>query len=106
MRYRNLAAFALCAAACVLFVFLAVPAASVPLASFSVKIDMDEGHGSGSHIGSGFVLTAAHVVDGRAPKVVTSAGNRQDAEILWINRQYDVALLRIHDFDGIAAMPR
>ncbi|WP_421696952.1 trypsin-like peptidase domain-containing protein [Ancylobacter sp.] len=105
MRYRNLAAFALCAVACVLFVLFALPAASVPLASFSVKIDMPEGHGSGAHIGNGFILTAAHVVDGRAPTVVTNTGARQDAEVLWLNREYDVALLRIHDHENIGAVP-
>lgn len=103
-RFRDFAAVALCAVVCSA-VLLVIPTKSASLASFSVKLETDEGHGSGSHIGNGFILTAAHVVDGRAPKVVTNSGQQQDAEILWVNRDYDVALLRIHDHEGIGAVP-
>lgn len=77
-----------------------------PLASFAVKIDFPAGHGSGTHIGNGYVLTAAHVVDGGAGiKVLTDTGAAKDAEVLWVNKDYDVALLRIDEFDDIRSVP-
>jgi S1-C subfamily serine protease len=60
-----------------------------------VKVMLKNGHGSGVHIGNGFVITAAHVAKGHA--VVTlknTIGDIQDAEVLWVNENYDVALLR------------
>lgn len=90
-------------AAVLCFTLFSTPAA-VP-ASFSVKIDVGEDHGSGTHIGNGYVITAAHVVDGRTPKVVTDTGATNDAEVLWSNKGYDVAMLRIKDFAGIESAP-
>lgn len=80
-------------------------AAPAPIASFAVKIDFPEGHGSGSHIGHGYILTAAHVVEGRVPKVLTDTGVEKDVAVLWINKDYDVALLRIADYDDVASIP-
>lgn len=54
----------------------------------------DGGHGSGVHIGSGLILTAAHVVDGvEHVRVKSSHGGTYPATVLWANAAYDVALL-------------
>jgi S1-C subfamily serine protease len=64
-------------------------------ASSVVKILVNGGHGSGVHVGGGYVLTAAHVVEGKTGlKLKTSFGDIQDVEVLWTNKARDVALLR------------
>jgi serine protease Do len=70
-----------------------------PTAGPAVKVVVDGGHGSGVVIAGGYVVTAAHVaVDaGRTHDVVTDAGGSFSATVLWMNKDYDVALLR---FDG------
>lgn len=61
----------------------------------TVKIVLEGGHGSGVHIGDRFVITAAHVV-GSADSVEIKAddGSTQRAAVLWVNKSYDIALLR------------
>jgi S1-C subfamily serine protease len=64
-------------------------------ASDVVKVMLEGGHGSGVHIGDGYILTAAHVVG--ANKEVTlksSMGDVQKGAVLWANTDYDVALVR------------
>jgi S1-C subfamily serine protease len=57
------------------------------------------GHGSGVHIGNGLVLTAWHVVDDENDiKAKDTKGVEHDTELMWSNKTYDVALLRIKDF--------
>ncbi|MEZ2132445.1 MULTISPECIES: S1C family serine protease [unclassified Sinorhizobium] len=64
-------------------------------AAAAVLIKLESGHGSGVHIGNGFVLTASHVADGsKAFKLQTVDGKTKDAEVLWTNKQYDISLLR------------
>ncbi|WP_164903167.1 S1 family peptidase [Rhizobium leguminosarum] len=59
-----------------------------------VMVNLADGHGSGVHIGNGLVVTAAHVADGTKPiKIKSSDGAEADAEVLWANKAYDVALL-------------
>ncbi len=61
----------------------------------TVKIEVDNGFGSGVYVGRGYVLTAAHVVAGQKTVLVKSqSGNTTSAEVLWSNAEYDVALLR------------
>lgn len=80
--------------------------AAAPVASFAVKIDMPEKHGSGVHVGGGYILTAAHVADGGAGmKVITDTGASKDVEVLWLNKDYDIALLRIADYADVAVAP-
>ncbi|MNL26855.1 Periplasmic pH-dependent serine endoprotease DegQ precursor [compost metagenome] len=70
---------------------------NTPLASYSVKVIKanDMGHGSGTHIGGGYILTAAHVVeDDKSMKIKTNNGLLRYAKVLWVNKDYDVALLR------------
>lgn len=105
MRYGTMA---IAVAASVVFGGLSYAAyrdmSAPPAASFSVKIDFADGHGSGAHIGSGYIVTAAHVVDGRDVKVVTDTGVTREAKVLWSNKDYDVALLRIDDFADVQSV--
>jgi S1-C subfamily serine protease len=68
-----------------------------PIMEASVVVtSSDGGKGSGVHIGGGFVITAAHVV-GRDPRVKLGyyKGGTQEAEVLWANADYDVALIYV-----------
>lgn len=68
--------------------------APAPLPSAIVKVLVGQGHGSGVHIGNGYVLTAAHVTQGKSVKLKLTDGTEVAAETLWENRAYDIALLR------------
>lgn len=84
--------------------FPSATAAVSPPAGYSVKIDVSGGHGSGVHIGGGYILTAAHVTEKGAAEVVFDNGQKRPAQLLWSNADYDVALLRI-DGQGLEAVP-
>lgn len=72
-------------------------------AGATVKVITEGGHGSGVHIGSGLILTAAHVAElSQKPKIKTDTGQEMDAEVLWMNAAYDVALLRFKEKAVIA----
>lgn len=59
------------------------------------KVILKDGHGSGVHIGQGYILTAAHVVgDSARVRLKTSLGDIQDGTVLWSNKQYDIAMVR------------
>ena len=59
-----------------------------------VKLILEAGHGSGVHIGKGYILTAAHVVaNAKTVKIKTDKGDTGEAEVLWINAARDVALI-------------
>lgn len=61
----------------------------------TVKIQVNNGHGSGVHIGDGFILTAAHVVgDEKEVQVKTKGGAFNKSDVLWVNKAHDIALLR------------
>ncbi len=60
----------------------------------AIKIIVADGLGSGVHIGSGNILTAAHVVgDAKTVKIKTFAGIEGDADVLWTNKEFDIALI-------------
>lgn len=84
--------------------FPSATAATQPMAGYSVKIDVAEGHGSGVHIGRGYILTAAHVADKGGAEVEFDNGQRRPAQLLWSNAAYDVALLLI-DEGGLEVAP-
>jgi len=66
-----------------------------------VKVSDKDGHGSGVNIGNGFVVTAGHVADGnKTVKLKTSDGRELDADVLWVNNTYDIALLRADGLGG------
>lgn len=61
----------------------------------TVKVILKNGHGSGVHIGNGFVVTAAHVAeDASTVELKTKDGKIRPADVLWVNKAYDIALLR------------
>lgn len=66
-----------------------------------VKIVMKNGHGSAVHVGSGYLISAAHVVVNGEYRVKLDDGTVRTASTLWINRDYDIALLKLDDFNGI-----
>lgn len=77
------------------------PSPAGPLDSHSVKISTEQAHGSATHIGGGFFVTAQHVVVGvDTVTVKTNTGREVTADVLWSNKAHDVALLRA-DIDGI-----
>jgi len=52
------------------------------------------GHGSGVHIGKGYILTAAHVVaESKTLKIKTDTGATGEADVLWFNKDHDIALI-------------
>lgn len=62
----------------------------------SVRIEVADDLGSGVAIGNGLVLTAAHVVTTQADvKVVLDTGASMNGHVLWVNTEYDLALVRI-----------
>jgi serine protease Do len=74
------------------------------LASSTVYVDLGIGHGSGVHIGNGMILTAWHVVDDEDKISVTDSNGKSHAtEVMWSNKPYDVALLRVNDFKTLKA---
>ena len=93
-------AIALCAA-------LALPACQVTqddMSSHTVKVLVAEGHGSAVHIGSGYFVSAAHVIEGKDAIVLKDDRNREaPAQVLWANSDYDVALLRSNAPDVASA---
>ena len=69
--------------------------AAQPTATAVVKLMDKDSHGSGVHIGDGYILTAAHVVGfSKTMTLKASDGRGQTATTLWVNRDYDVALMR------------
>jgi S1-C subfamily serine protease len=75
------------------------------LAGASVKVMLNGGHGSGTHIGKRYILTAAHVVDSaKEVQIKADDGSLRAAKVLWANRAYDIALLRI-DETGTGRVP-
>lgn len=78
-----------------------IEAATPASATVEVLIG-DQGHGSGVHLGNGYVLTAGHVAQSGAKLVVEDTqGTKRDAEVLWTNTTYDVALLRVQDWANL-----
>lgn len=53
------------------------------------------GVGSGVYIGNDIIITAAHNLTGADSfKIRTDVGDVQAGEILWLNREYDIAAIR------------
>lgn len=71
------------------------PTSSPATEAATVKIVMQNGHGSGVHIGDGFIVTAAHVIgQSKDAQVKSKDGVTRKADVLWVNTAYDIALLR------------
>ena len=60
-----------------------------------VKVELPNGHGSGVHIGHGYIVTAAHVVGKETKVKLRSEGGKPiEGTVLWSNAAYDVALIQ------------
>lgn len=59
-----------------------------------VKVVVEGGHGSGSHLGNGFILTAAHVASEGIVRIRTDQDEERQAEVLWSSKAYDISLLK------------
>lgn len=68
-----------------------------------VKLIVNGGHGSGVHIGEGYIVTAAHVVQGKLTAKLDDE-TVLETETLWVNEAYDIALLRIKDYSLVASV--
>jgi S1-C subfamily serine protease len=64
------------------------------LAGSTVKVMVGQGHGSAVHIGGGYLISAAHVTQGKAVRIKLDDQTEHDAEVLWENTAYDIALLK------------
>lgn len=74
-----------------------------PKAISTVLVSDDSGHGSGVHIGNGYILTAAHVVENRDEMTITdSLGKAVKGAVLWKNKDYDVALIHVDDHENLS----
>jgi S1-C subfamily serine protease len=96
---------ALCVTVSAIIAFLVVVQASKKrdaLALSTVKVLVGEGHGSGVHTGNRYIVTAAHVVGQAATvKVKTSRGGEVNADVLWVNKAHDIALLRAQSLPDV-----
>jgi serine protease Do len=91
------AALAIVVLALSVVLWIALPPSDPPKhkAGSVVKVINGPGHGSGTHIGNGYILTAAHVIrDSDDVEILTDTGRKTKASVLWVNKAYDVALLR------------
>lgn len=72
-------------------------------ASSTVKLTIPGGgHGSGTHIGNGYVITAGHVAEDHEYLVAkTDTGEEIKAVRLWTNTEYDVSLVRLEGYEDI-----
>lgn len=65
------------------------------MAESTLLLNLDSGHGSGVHIGNGYIVTAAHVAVGNITAVDTN-GREYKTELLFRNVNYDIALLKVN----------
>ena len=81
-------------------------AATPPAGEPTVKVVLENGHGSGVYIGNNLILTAAHVVDGAKDgkvKIKTEGGNILPGVVLWTSKERDIALIRVTGTFGLRA---
>ncbi|MGN6774792.1 S1 family peptidase [Rhizobium sp.] len=112
MRFYRYAAIVVLALAAVLIAGVKITAVATPTAATAsiakpitdeavVYVDTATGHGSGVHIGGGYILTAGHVAKDAVNLLIKTAdGKTRPAEVLCLNTDYDIALLRANP-DGL-----
>ena len=74
--------------------------------SATVKLSIKGGgHGSGTHIGGGYIITAGHVAEHEGDTLTArfENGKEHEAITLWSNSRYDIALVKIDDVDAPAS---
>lgn len=92
-RWHTVAVLALILSAGGAVIFPKLPIAAETPGS-AVKIEFASGHCSGTHIGNGLVITAAHCLTNDVLKEIKAdTGRVTPASVLWKNAVYDVALL-------------
>jgi S1-C subfamily serine protease len=82
--------------------------ATEPQAGSVVKILLPSGgHGSGVHIGDGYIITAQHVVEKlKEVKFQTDATEDQyTADVLWENYGFDIALIKTRSVNLLKTTP-
>jgi S1-C subfamily serine protease len=95
---------ALAALALLLGVGFAIKTAHPKSAISTVLVSDVSGHGSGVHIGHGYIVTAAHVVeDNPTVQITDSLGHKHTGTVLWSNKVYDIALVRIGDYSDVGS---
>jgi S1-C subfamily serine protease len=66
----------------------------IPGSTLKIIADTNS-HGSGTHIGSGYIITANHVLmDKKSISVKTDDGKVVTGTVLWTSPEYDIALVR------------
>lgn len=106
-------AYCFVAALVITFAIVALPqwarSRSTPLAAAGPVVIVSDsvgGHGSGVHIGNGYILTAAHVVEQYPVMNITDdRGDKRTGVVLWSNKDYDVALIQVDDVAHINSSP-
>lgn len=97
--YFNGIAFGLIAGAIFWVAATFVPSYAMPAPvtdAATVKLFVGQSIGSGVHIGDGYIITAAHVVDDAATvKIKARDGKSFSADVLWTNKPYDIALVQV-----------
>ena len=80
--------------------------AAVPASSHVKVLTAGGGHGSGTHIGEGYILSAGHVADdAKTLQILADNGSEYTADVLWSNREFDVALLRLQTDSSVGITP-
>jgi S1-C subfamily serine protease len=101
----RIGSIALCVTLSAIIAFLVAcqaPKKRGALAISTVKILPAEGHGSGVHVGNRYIVTAAHVVGSqKTVNVRAKHGGESEAEVLWVNKAHDIALLRAKDLTNV-----
>lgn len=101
-RWRTWALAALIFAAGVAAFYLEVKRQEFATDEATVKIFVGQSIGSGVHIGDGYIITAAHVVDdAKTVKIKSRDGKDHGADVLWVNADYDIALVQVADASGM-----
>lgn len=66
-----------------------------PVLTSLVRVNVNEGHGSGVYIGNDIVITAAHVVKGaKGVGLLSESLAVQSGAVLWASEEYDIAAIR------------
>lgn len=92
MRLKTLSILAITTA---LLAGCATPAPQPTLTSL-VRVNVNEGHGSGVYIGNDIVITAAHVVKGaKGVSLLSESLAVQSGAVLWASEEYDIAAIRV-----------
>lgn len=85
---------------------LASPLSASDRAEPYLLVQTEVARGSAVHIGEGYAITAAHVINGASKIIVVStAGTRHVADVIAVSYEQDIALLRVRYPDKLDAIP-